>query len=682
MDFVPSNDNFSPGALQSHQDEDPSLAIQSKSGLGKASEAQEPNRDRDLSPNEEFWTPRTSPYQTPSPPSPLSELGVVHTMDDDVVHVPTTFPVRARVDLGAQSHEVDQTSNDVSQTYAEQESHPSSTDYPFNSASSPSLHPCETAGHANYETRPEEQHVRRFQKLILKGPNPSTRISKLEIHVTKAIALCNATGKPSLGQALDRFFRHSIENPTLLDLFDAILSESATRAQMKDFQQQFRSVEKEIQSPGLKRKRPSQGNEANIVAEASRVGNAVLRDLIIDGNDMTGAIHNPQARALTKGSPQHLTKSQEAVIQKAKSSFIAKWDSRTGHQPDNRAMIERLCRFANLPFQDNRSTQESFSELDKWMELVSCFGSLTVQQETVRELRSWIASENTRLPTYNPPSYLATYKPAKRMVYEQLWIASQILDLRANTKKSNKLLWRITLTKFMMKYEEAIELLQREESIGNRENVRTKKALVGQINHTLFPDYFTTPVDTKWRRPKFHRERNSGRPYLAIQQHFRSDGIVAIMPLHFCESQMNSPERIDFLLEALDVLRPDFHSSSRIRLYSRVLNCMYSGVMPKEADMQLLDRFSQSDPGARRLEELKLQFPDSYSQPKELSMDEKQSAEENKVTFDLDMPKKKKARIDQTPGDNQLMPNGESGSSNTSVYSLRPKKPRNQHRDP
>ncbi|KAL8790936.1 MAG: hypothetical protein Q9213_000361 [Squamulea squamosa] len=590
----------------------------------------------------------------------MSELSVMRTVDDEDVHVPTTSPLRASSDTGAQSHEVDRTRNVVTKDVAEQENHPSLRSHRSYSVSS-SLHPSETPEHAKYETQLEQQHLRGFQKLILKAPKPSTRIAKLEVHVTNAITLCNATGNSSLGQALDSFFKHIIDNPPLLDLFDAIFSQSATQAQIKEFQKQFKGTEKEMQSPGLKRKRSSQRSKADTDTEGSKRGNAVPIVSKRGDDDTTGEIHSLQAHRSTKDISQRMTKSRQAAIQMAKKAFIAKWDNRTGQQPGNRARIKRLCKFADVRLQEGTSRQEPFGEVDRQMELVSCFGSHTVQEEIVRELHLWMASEDITLPTFDPPLHLAAYEPAKRILYEQLWIASKILDWRSTTKRSNKLLWRITVTKFMIKHDEAVALLQREDSTSKSDNIQTKKAFVGRINHALYPEFFTTPINTKYRESKFRQERRSGKPYLALQQHFRSDGIIAMIPLGFYESYMNTPERTDFLLDALDILRPDFHSSSRLKLCSRILNCVYLGVKPKDEDMRLLDRCSRSDPGARRLEDFKLQFPDSTMELKGLLMDGEQpeEADEDEVTKDLQLPRKKKARIGPAPGADELMPNGE-----------------------
>lgn len=48
--------------------------------------------------------------------------------------------------------------------------------------------------------------------------------------------------------------------------------------------------------------------------------------------------------------------------------------------------------------------------------------------------------------------------------------------------------------------------------------------------------------------------------------------------------------RIEILLEVLDIIRPDFHTSERLQVYSRILNSIYASNIPTEDDFCLLDR--------------------------------------------------------------------------------------------
>ena len=62
-----------------------------------------------------------------------------------------------------------------------------------------------------------------------------------------------------------------------------------------------------------------------------------------------------------------------------------------------------------------------------------------------------------------------------------------------------------------------------------------------------------------------------------------------MVPLDVLVYMFESKMRIDAMLETLDLVKPDFHSTAPLRLYSECLNCIYEGGRLSAAQLDALD---------------------------------------------------------------------------------------------
>ncbi|KAL8923762.1 MAG: hypothetical protein Q9208_004410 [Pyrenodesmia sp. 3 TL-2023] len=287
-----------------------------------------------------------------------------------------------------------------------------------------------------------------------------------------------------------------------------------------------------------------------------------------------------------------------AATVSAKNEFIAKWEKRTY----DRTPLEKLCRFEILPHYENRRPQEPYRGLDKMMEIVSGFASLTTQQVFVSNLRLWMASDDRSLPSFDPPSYLNNLEKWKRESFEQLWKASHTSDFRHGKKEINGMLWRMSIVKEMNQYHNTIELLKKHRTTQGVElrNGQTAAAKTREQIYEVYETLYPHQREAAQKRSDCNRKQTRARPYVALQKNFGNEGIFALLPLSLSEGSIAGSPRITALLEALDVLRPDFRQG-RLQIYSYVVNLLYMGRVPSDADVELLERWSRSDCHAMRL---------------------------------------------------------------------------------
>lgn len=78
------------------------------------------------------------------------------------------------------------------------------------------------------------------------SPQVSARTAKLEDVVRNAVKQADGKGDPLLGQALNRLYKQSFDDPLLLDVIEAVLSRRPSENQNKDFKKYLRGASKEI----------------------------------------------------------------------------------------------------------------------------------------------------------------------------------------------------------------------------------------------------------------------------------------------------------------------------------------------------------------------------------------------------------------------------------------------------
>ncbi|KAL8959520.1 MAG: hypothetical protein Q9193_003634 [Seirophora villosa] len=278
----------------------------------------------------------------------------------------------------------------------------------------------------------------------------------------------------------------------------------------------------------------------------------------------------------------------------AKRKFMAKWEKRVF----NHAALDRLSRFVTVPHYVNRRPQEPFRELDKMMELISDFGSLDIQQGFAANLRLWISSDDRVLPSLEPPAHLNTLEPGKRETFQRLWRATHITEFRSGKADINGLLLRLSIVKEMTMYNETISFLKKYPD--PHLNLRNGQSIAAKIREQIYETMYPHHLEAAQKRSAFNRKQTLARPYMAMQKRYQNEGIFAMVPFSLSENAIAGTPRIEVLLEALELLRPDFHSD-RLRFYSRIVNLLYTGNVPSEVDMQLLDRWSRVDCRALRL---------------------------------------------------------------------------------
>ncbi|KAL9020046.1 MAG: hypothetical protein Q9185_002660 [Variospora sp. 1 TL-2023] len=309
-----------------------------------------------------------------------------------------------------------------------------------------------------------------------------------------------------------------------------------------------------------------------------------------------------EAKAKTHASPQQLpskdTSSPElhemAMQAMAKRKFMAKWEKRTF----DHAALDRLSRFITVASYINRRPQEPFRELDKMMELISDFGSLEVQQGFAANLRLWMGSDDRVLPSLEPPAHLSTLDPGKRETFQRLWRATHITEFRSGKADINGLLLRLSIAKEMTVYNETIDFLKKNPD--PRLNLRKGQSVAAKTRELIYETMYPQHLEAASKRSAFNRKQTLARPYMALQKQYRNEGIFAMVPSLVSDNTIAGTPRIAVLLEALELLRPDFHSD-RLKFYSRIVNLLYTGNVPSDLDMQLLERWSRADCRALRL---------------------------------------------------------------------------------
>lgn len=273
---------------------------------------------------------------------------------------------------------------------------------------------------------------------------------------------------------------------------------------------------------------------------------------------------------------------------------MAKWEKRVF----NHAALDRLSRFVTVPHYVNRRPQEPFRELDKMMELISDFGSLDIQQGFAANLRLWISSDDRVLPSLEPPAHLKTLEPGKRETFQRLWRATHITEFRSGKADINGLLLRLSIVKEMTVYNETISFLKKNPD--PHLNLRNGQSIAAKIREQIYETMYPHHLEATQKRSAFNRKQTLARPYMAMQKRYQNEGIFAMVPSSLSENAIAGTPRIEVLLEALELLRPDFHSD-RLRFYSRIVNLLYTGNVPSDVDMQLLNRWSRVDCRALRL---------------------------------------------------------------------------------
>lgn len=309
-----------------------------------------------------------------------------------------------------------------------------------------------------------------------------------------------------------------------------------------------------------------------------------------------------EAKAKTQASPHQLpskdTSSPElhemALQAMAKRKFMAKWEKRTF----DHAALDRLSRFITVASYINRRPQEPFRELDKMMELISDFGSLEVQQGFAANLRLWMGSDDRVLPSLEPPAHLSTLEPGKRETFQRLWRATHITEFRSGKADINGLLLRLSIVKEMTVYNETIDFLKKNPD--PRLNLRKGQSVAAKTRELIYETMYPQHLEAASKRSAFNRKQTLARPYMALQKQYRNEGIFAMVPSLLSDNTIAGTPRIAVLLEALELLRPDFHSD-RLKFYSRIVNLLYTGNVPSDLDMQLLERWSRADCRALRL---------------------------------------------------------------------------------
>ncbi|KAL8695710.1 MAG: hypothetical protein Q9224_003218 [Gallowayella concinna] len=293
------------------------------------------------------------------------------------------------------------------------------------------------------------------------------------------------------------------------------------------------------------------------------------------------------SQSVTNDTPE-----QTAAL--AKEAFIKKWERRTETHEGNKALLENLCRFMVLPASVAMVNQKPYREIDQQMELASVFGPPSILGKLLSNFHMWMASENKKPPYYSLPHYLDNLEPSKRIPVLHLWSAAHILDFRVELQDTNKLLWRISLLKYVQELHRTNEAFKGLESTEPGHTTLNENPYA-EIFNTLFPAHLEAVPDAEDtnRKARLIEYQRLGAPYLALRQHYKSDGIIAMIPHAFPHS--HEPARIQVLLEALDIVKPEIHSNDRLDLYGRILRCMYWGKIPNKKDVEQLEEYSQED---------------------------------------------------------------------------------------
>ncbi|KAI4245563.1 MAG: hypothetical protein L6R40_002364 [Gallowayella cf. fulva] len=270
----------------------------------------------------------------------------------------------------------------------------------------------------------------------------------------------------------------------------------------------------------------------------------------------------------------------------AKIRFFSKWMRRTS----NHAALQNLSRFEILFPMENKG-QQPFFELDRLMERCWGFGSAKVQQDFVSNLGIWMRSDDRDLPPFDLPSNLDALEPWKRDLFGRLSTATQITNHRRGKLLMNRALWRISLLKEMNEYHGIIEALK-DYGVHAGPGGGTFRDQVIQVLQTMFQGAWHTSV-FRQTLSEFDRKFREVRPWLALQQHCKSDGVSVLIPANFTDDLVSNDQRIEAFLEALDILLPGFRTGAYpLQIYSNVVNSIYLGRKPEADDIETLQQWT------------------------------------------------------------------------------------------
>ncbi|KAL8856134.1 MAG: hypothetical protein Q9178_007259 [Gyalolechia marmorata] len=284
----------------------------------------------------------------------------------------------------------------------------------------------------------------------------------------------------------------------------------------------------------------------------------------------------------------------QVVKQLAKEKFLVKWKEAIDKRPNAQIALERLCRFDILTTGDGHPSRQSntpYFELNRLMDYVYAFGSPSVRQDLVSNLRMLMESNASTAPAFTVPPPIDGLSPGVQAAFRRLWRASQITDFWARTKEANKPLWRISITKEVGLFYEIIEQVGKE-----RGSSEYKSIVTGNIKAKMYRMYEIMcydPSQASRLKQRFIKSLLHSKPYLALEHHYQSDGIIAMVPLDVPVYTFESKMRIEAMLETLDLVKPDFDSTAPLRLYSECLNCIYEGGRLSDAQLNALDECCQ-----------------------------------------------------------------------------------------
>ncbi|KAL8927104.1 MAG: hypothetical protein Q9172_001526 [Xanthocarpia lactea] len=322
----------------------------------------------------------------------------------------------------------------------------------------------------------------------------------------------------------------------------------------------------------------------------------ILDPVLLEGTEPD--FRSPRSSDRPSAKQQHRSNNTPEITQVgkqlAKEKFLAKWQEVIDRRPNAQIALERLCRFDMLTTGDGHPSRQSktpYFELNRLMDYVYDFGSASVQQDLVSNLRMLMESNASTAPAFTVPPPIDGLSPVVQAAFRRLWHAAQVTDFWARTKEANKPLWRISITKEVGLFYEIIEQVGKEQGSSDYKHIVTKN--VKAKMHHMYEIMCSDPSQASRLKQRFIKSLMHAKPYLALQHHYQSDGIIAMVPLDVPVYAFESKVRIEAMLETLELVKPDFDSTAPLRLYSECLNCIYEGGRLSAAQLNALGECCQ-----------------------------------------------------------------------------------------
>ncbi|KAL8848105.1 MAG: hypothetical protein Q9221_006862 [Calogaya cf. arnoldii] len=160
------------------------------------------------------------------------------------------------------------------------------------------------------------------------------------------------------------------------------------------------------------------------------------------------------------------------------------------------------------------------------------------------------------------PPELDESKPPSLKNLNQLWKAARLTDFWHRYEHMYKTFYRIALYKEVPVFNETAEM--------NSRNPGVKHQL-----QKMYDSFRASPVEHLRLEHSFDRWGYYTGLYSALDNQFHSDGIAAMIPHDYPGYVFQGKARIEAIIDALSLLKPNFENNPRLPVYAQYIDKVY-----------------------------------------------------------------------------------------------------------